>query len=228
MSDEYRITALIGSTQEQSTSKSMVNYLQKQFSSHGIKTDIFQANEVYQAEDKLNNLLTSLSESELFLLCTPIYIDGLPYPLMSTFEQIHSCKDNNFFQEKKLITIIHSGFPGKVHRETAINICHNFARSMGFDWEGAVDFGMSVIIEGNPLNQLGFATKWIRKSLAEVVEELVKEERSSSSVIRNSLDLPIPIPIPIKFFPSILNFVTSRKIKDEGVKDVLACPYSQE
>lgn len=41
---------------------------------------------------------------------------------------------------------------------------------MGFKYQVAVDFGVSTMIEGNSLNQLGFATKWICKALDKVVK----------------------------------------------------------
>lgn len=227
MYNEQRITVLIGSTQRNSTSEAIVDYLQEKFSSRDIKIDSYKVCEVYQTEKKFTDLVTHISQNDLFVLCAPVYIDGLSYPLINTLEQIHSYKNKQFFREKKLIAIIHSGFPEKIHRETAIEICHNFAQIMGFDWKGAVDFGVSSIIEGKPLNELGIATKWIRQTLDQVVEELVNEDGISSGIIRKSLNLPIPIPIPIKWFPTILNFGVHRKIKDEGIKDVLARPYSQ-
>ncbi len=228
MYNEQRITVLIGSTQHNSTSEAMVDYLQEKFSSRDIKIDSYKVCEVYQTEKKFTDLVTHISQNDLFLLCAPVYIDGLSYPLISTLEQLHSYKYKQAFRKKKLMTIIHSGFPEKIHREPAIEICCNFAHIMGFDWKGAVDFGVSSIIEGKPLNELGIATKWIRQTLDQVVEELVTEDKVSSGVIRKSLNLPIPIPIPIKCFPIILNFGVRRKIKDEGVKDFLARPYSQE
>ncbi len=226
MYKDQRITALIGSTQHNSTSKAMVDYLQQKFSCYDIKIDTYNACEIYQNEQRFADLMTDISQNNVLLLCVPVYIDSLSYPLISTLEQIYSYKDNKIFHEKKLIAIIHSGFPEKIHREPAIEICHNFARTMGFDWQGAVDFGVSSIIEGKPLNELGIASRWIRKSLDEVVEKIVNEEKVSSGTIRKSLNLPIPLPIPIKWFPPILNFMISRKLKKEGVEDILDRPYS--
>jgi hypothetical protein len=225
---EQRITALIGSTQKNSTSEAIVDYLQKKFSSHDIKVDTFKVCEVYQDENRFNDLLKNISQNDLLLICSPVYIDALSYPLLSTLEQIHSYKDKNKFYKKKLMAIIHSGFPERIHREPAIEICHNFAQIIGFDWKGAIDFGVSSIIEGKDLNESGITTKWIRQILDEVVEDLSNEEKSSSRTIRKSLNLPIPIPIPIKWLPPILNFGVRRKIKKEKIKDVFARPYSRE
>ncbi len=225
---EHRITALIGSTQKNSTSKAIVDYLQEKLSSHDIKVDTFKVCEVYQSENKFNDLLKHISQNNLLLICAPVYIDALSYPLISTLEQIHSFKDKMIFCEKELMAIIHSGFPEKIHREPAIEICHNFARISGFDWKGAIDFGVSSIIEGKALNESGITTKWIRQILDEVVEELLNEEKLSSRTIRKSLTLPIPIPIPIKWLPPILNFGVRRRIKKEKIKDVFARPYSRE
>ncbi|TYB30751.1 MAG: NAD(P)H-dependent oxidoreductase [Candidatus Mcinerneyibacterium aminivorans] len=225
MYKNQKITALIGSTQHNSTSKAMVDYLQQKFSNHDIKIDTYKACEVYQNEQKFTDLVTHISQNSLFLICAPVYIDSLSYPLISTLEQIYSCKDDSIFHDKKLIAIIHSGFPEKIHRESAIEICYNFAKTMGFDWQGVVDFGVSSIIEGKPLKELGIASRWIRKSLDELVEKIVNKEKVSSGVIRKSLNLPIPLPIPIKWFPPILNFMINRKLKKEGVEDILARPY---
>ena len=225
---EQRITALIGSTQKNSTSKAVVDYLKEKFSSHDIKIDAFKVCEVYQDKNKFTKLLENISQNDLFIICAPVYIDALSYPLISTLEQIHSYKEKINFYEKKLMVIIHSGFPEKIHREPAIEICHNFAQIIGFDWKGAIDFGVSSIIEGKALNESGIATVWIRKILDEAVETILNEEKFSSKTIRKSLNLPIPIPIPIKCLPPILNFGVRRKIKKEKIKNVFARPYSRK
>lgn len=67
--------------------------------------------------------MTSLSQNELFIMCAPVYIDGLSYPLISTLEQLYSYKGNGIFEDNKLIAIIHSAFPERVHREPAIDMC---------------------------------------------------------------------------------------------------------
>ncbi|MFP4698684.1 MAG: NAD(P)H-dependent oxidoreductase [Eubacteriales bacterium] len=223
MSVQRKIVALLGSTRINSSSKSMIEYLEEKFYSHQIEVVIYQAHKIHKNKKMFKSMLEQIIDSELFIICAPVYIDGISFSLTSVLEQIYDTEDRKHLGRKKCMAIIHSGFPETQHREAGIEICHCFSETMEFDWQGGFGFGISSIVEGKSLNENRKMTKWIRKTLDITAEAIIKGEKIPSTAF--DLSMKLPIPIPIKWLPYILNFVMRRKAKADGVTDIYARPY---
>lgn len=168
------VIALTGSTRGlKTTSESMVNYVATLLDDTGLNLKKYRAFQIFQDEDKVQKLLNSLEESDLLLICTPVYVHSLPYPLLNLLEQLSEKTSVGFWRDKKMLAIIHSGYPKDIQRKASLAICKNFADQMSIEWLGGLGFGGSPIIDGRPLAEVGRFTKWMRRSLDEMSKSII-------------------------------------------------------
>lgn len=208
------ITVLTGSTSGRKTaSESMVNYLAAKLENKAIILNKYRAHQIFQAEDKVKLFMDHLEMSELLLICAPVYVDSLPYPLISLMEQLSMKTANQFWENKKMMVIIHSGYPEDIQRKASFAICENFADEMGMQWLGGIGFGGSPIIEGRPLDEVGGFAKWMRRSLDEMSKSIITGSEISDEAKKYAQ----------KHFPSIplwiLKIMLNLKVKNMAKKN---------
>lgn len=82
-------------------------------------------------------------------------------------ERIDDLTHKEFWSDKFMSAVIHNGYPKDIQRKSSKDICYNFSKKMGSNWLGALGFGGSPLIDGKPLEEVGWFTKNMRKSLDE-------------------------------------------------------------
>lgn len=211
-----KIIALTGSTRGIKTaSESMVNYLSVKLASAGLELKKYRAHQIFQDENKVHMLISSLGVSDLLLICSPVYVHSLPYPLLNLMEQLADKTAVGFWEGKKMLGIVHSGYPKEIQRKASLAICQNFADQLGIQWLGGLGFGGSPIIDGRPLEEVGGMTKWLRRSLDELSKSISTGNRISDDA-KKYAKRHFPA-IPLWILKMMLNKRVKNMAKKNGI-----------
>ena len=89
-------------------------------------------------------MLAAVAAADLVVLSFPLYIDSLPAPVIRALELIADDRAGqaprgDLPQEsdrRGLVAICQCGFPEAQQDQVALEICANFARTVGFEWAG--------------------------------------------------------------------------------------------
>jgi len=218
-----KIIALLASTRGKKTAtESMYNYLVDKFNKDNITIKMYRAHHIYKDANKRELLLNELKDSDFLLICSPVYVHSLPYPLIVLMEYLAGETKPSFWLDKKMMAIIHSGYPKDIQRKASLAICKNFAVELGIKWQGGIGFGGTPIIDGRPLEESGGFTKWMRKALDEMGHSIIAgEELSSKSYDFAQKHFPS---IPLWILKIMMNLRSKSQAKKNGV-DLYAIPY---
>lgn len=219
-----KIVSLIGSIREEkSTSASLVNYLAQQFVPQGISVSNHYAGRMYHQPSGQAVFLKELKESELLIVSAPVYVDLLPAPLIHVLEEVRKKMGRNGLEGKKILAIIHSGYPEPQQRRPSLEMCRCFAREMSMEWWGGLSFGGTSLISGQPLEAMGGMTKGIRSALDQTVERIVKGGLTGVETL--ALEDRSTIPLPPWLVKLMMNTMTRNNAGKSGIKDLKARPY---
>lgn len=222
-----RAVALVGSNRgEKSTSASMVKYLAGQLEDRGTYVHMFLAGSLCGQQETFGSFLQEIRESDLFIVSTPVYVDLLPAPLIQVLEEIRERVGRNGLEGKKMLVIIHSGYPEPQQRKPSLEMCRLFAREMGMEWWGGLSFGGTSPINGEPLEKMGGMTRGIRTALDHVSEKLTNREAGEFKGL--VLEDKSTIPLPIWMVKLVMNAMTGNNARKAGIKDLKARPYSAQ
>ena len=161
-----RALLLVGSPRMQkSTSSSLGSYLFEQLSLRGVETETIYLYKAITAIERMNALRAAVDSADLVVLAFPLYVDTLPAPVISVFENIvMHCKGNS--KLTRFAAIVNCGFPEAQQNDNAIAVCSEFARSAGFEWMGGLSLGQGEgLVSAKPLNALGGQGAPIRQAL---------------------------------------------------------------
>lgn len=224
--NKIKIVCVVGSTRaKQTTSESIIDYL---IGTLNIKNGTYEkiiAHKLIKNSAKFNTFMKSLYMSDVFIICSPMYLDCLPYPLTALLEKIKENAEKAKLYNKRVIAIIHSGYLKPVHREVALKICENFAQQLKMHWQGGIGFGGTSIIGGEDLKKIGFYTKFIRKSLDMISIAIKCNQDIPEKAI--SISHKSPIPLPRKILIPLINIKMRREAKNYGITNLYVRPYEE-
>ncbi len=223
MLKEKKVTALLGSTRGSKTvTESIADYLRQNFKNAEINLIQYRAHQIFQNEKEISNLIEDLKDSEVFLIVSPVYVHSLPYPIVYLMERIENLTNKKFWGNKFMAAVIHNGYPKDIQRKSSKEICYNFSKKMGCNWLGAIGFGGSPLIAGKPLEEVGWFTKNMRKSLDEFSKNIINKSKISSKAKKYERKHFPSIPLHILKF--IMNILNKKKAKENGI-NLYAQPY---
>ena len=85
-------------------------------------------------------MLRLVDSSDLIILAFPLYVDSLHSQVIKTLELIAEHEKGKLnLGKKKFVAIANSGFPEANHNNTALTVCHIFAKQVGYSlgwWVG--------------------------------------------------------------------------------------------
>ncbi|MEI7933721.1 MAG: NAD(P)H-dependent oxidoreductase [Chlorobiaceae bacterium] len=161
-----RALLLVGSPRMQkSTSSSLGSYLFEQLKMRGVETETIYLYQAINTAERMEALLQAIDSAELVVLAFPLYVDTLPMPVISVFQDVvMHCKGNS--KQTRFAAIVNCGFPEAHQNDNAIAVCAEFARSAGFEWIGGLSLGQGEgAVHAQPLIKLGRQGALIRQAL---------------------------------------------------------------
>ena len=194
MISKKRVLLLIGSAKEKpSTSESLGTYLLEKLSVEGFSTETLFIHKALRSDKSRRKLLEAISEDEIIVIVTPLYIDSLPYVVIRAMELI--AKDRgikNDLQEQRLLCIVNCGFPEAHHNDMALAMLRQFARKAGFQWAGGLALGAGEFIGGKPLLKVKGMARNVIKALDLVADALVKGTPVPHEAVKKMAKLIVP------------------------------------
>ena len=178
MTETRTALLMVGSPKgNRSSSRSLGMYLMEQLSECGFAINELHIHKSLNSPEKTDELLQLVKTSDLIVLAFPLYIDSLPAPVMRVMEVIsENLKGTDIMKKQFFIAISNSGFPEAHQNMIALDICHCFARKVGFKWAGGLALGMGAMISGLPLDKFGPITRNIKKSIRITADALANED----------------------------------------------------
>ena len=162
---------LIGSPRgRKSTSSALGGYLAERLIAHGIPTETIQVYPALGSQERTRALLEAVNAKDLIILAFPLYIDGLPGPVMRLLELIAAqdpaIQPAGKSRRAAFTAIVNSGLPEAEQNQTALAICAQIARRAGYTWAGGLALGAGYsVVNGTHLDQLGWRGASIREAL---------------------------------------------------------------
>ncbi len=98
----------------------------------------------------VDEIIHKVNNSEITIISTPLYVDSIPAPLVGFLELY---KNDNQKSDKKLISIVNSGFPESFQNNTAVEVLRLFAIRNDFIWAGGFAIGCGGAFSGMDLHQ---------------------------------------------------------------------------
>lgn len=218
-----RAVLLVGSAKPEgaSTSEALGRYLLDRLAAEGGSTQLFLVNHV-RDERHMRELLAALAAADLFILCSPVYVDSLPSLVVRAFEQIASRRPSPA-SATRFVAVLNCGFPEARHCRAALEICRIFSRRAGLSWAGGLALGGGEIIHGTALDKAGPVARRVRQALD-----------MTAAALRSGADVPdaavktIARPlVPTQMYTLLSNFGWRQKGRKNHVAGQLgATPFA--
>ncbi|MFC2156387.1 NAD(P)H-dependent oxidoreductase [Acidobacteriota bacterium] len=170
-----RILLLVGSPRgKKSASTLMGRYILDRLEEKGMETEMLWLIRHFSTEQKMAEVIESISRADIVVLTAPLYDDCQPFIVAKMMEAVSS---NGVSMEGKLfLPIINSGFGEVVHiTSVSISMYKMFAQRVGFEWAGSLAVGGGEMLrarEGKRIEDLGFLGKKLKASLEEIADTL--------------------------------------------------------
>jgi len=160
-----RAVLLVGSAKPAgtSTSEALGRYLCARLAERGVATTVLFVGRSPRANAGAR-LSAALTEADLFVLATPLYVDSLPYLVIQALE--HVARTSSRRQPLcRFTALINCGFPEAEQCRTALDIARAFARRAGLEWAGGLALSEGGAIDGRPIEELGGLARHVRSAL---------------------------------------------------------------
>jgi hypothetical protein len=176
-----------------STSNSLAAFLGDKLQQKGMTIEKVFINQSLGSDKKINAMLGIVDVSDLIVFAFPLYADCLYSQAIKTLELIaeHE-KGKAELGKKSFVAIVNSGFPEARHNDTALAVCHIFAKQVGFKWAGGLATGTGGMIAGRPLDELGGMVRNQKKALEITADSLAKGEAIPDKAVVLISKLGIP------------------------------------
>ncbi len=160
-----RAVVLVGSAKPAgtSTSEALGRYLCARLAERGVATTVLFVERSHRANAEAK-LSAALTEADLFVLATPLYVDSLPYLVIRALEHVARASSPRRPQ-CRFAALINCGFPEAEQCRTALDIARAFARRTGLAWAGGLALSEGGAIDGRPLEELGGLGRHVRAAL---------------------------------------------------------------
>ena len=224
MNQAKRILLLVGSAKlTRSTSEMLGTYVLDKLGEKGFESETLFAHKILNSEKGKDELLLSINKADLIVLAFPLYVDCLPYPVISMLEHIaKNRRTNGDLKKQSLLCIVNCGFPEAHQNDTAIAICRQFARETGFDWAGGLTLGAGEVIAGQNLSAVKRLSRNVIKSLDLTIEAL----DGNKPISQEAIDLMAKPLMPKWLYLFMGGSRWKRESKEHGVREKLfARPY---
>ncbi len=174
---------------EKSASHSIGSYLTSLFGEKGITVTSFSVYQTLKKQDKIEEMITSIDNSDIILISSPLYIDQAPYMTIRTMNIItDSFKQGKISKkERHLFAISNAGYLEYYHNSIALKIYEQFAKENDIIWAG-----------GLPIGAAGTYVQYPIPEFLKMLEPLPKEDpryeiyakptKLLDSVIKTSVD----------------------------------------
>ncbi|MBM3306538.1 MAG: hypothetical protein FJY79_11460 [Candidatus Aminicenantes bacterium] len=164
---------LVGSPRgAKSASRMLGGYLMGKLEAGGMETAEMTAAAALQSTENQHRTHKAVDAAELVVVAFPLYVDGLPAPLVQALELIADRRKGSLPASpvagprvQRVAAVVQCGFPEARQNEAALAIVRQFAKEAGFEWAGGLAMGMGGAVTGKPLDKAGGMVRNVVKAL---------------------------------------------------------------
>ena len=164
--DPRKALLLVGSPKPgRSSSLALGEHLIDDLARRGWRTETIKLRQVMDDPDRL---CAAAREAEVVVLAYPLYVFGLPAPVVLGLERLADgvgSAHETGPERPRLVAIVNCGFPEHAHNDLSLEMCRVFAAQASWRWSGGLSLGGGGVIDGNPLRERGPLTRSVRKAL---------------------------------------------------------------
>lgn len=213
------ITVIIGSPKlKGSNSASIAKAVEKKFEEKNVKcSELYLAKEI----DKKDRIFEEIDNADVVILVAPVFENSLPSIIIKFFEDIYLEKDKLTHKNRKMFTIMNSGFPEVEAGNSSIKTCSLFARNMNFQWLGGFSVPQGPLIDGKELDKVS-SCKNIIKAIELVVYSICNDKDIPDEVFKLT-SKPLMSPFIYKLAGKL---IASKTKKAMGKDKYMARPLS--
>ncbi len=213
-----KILFLIGSPKEdQSISNTIAKYLENRIKHKYIEIDKIYLNKAIRSNDQIIEMFNSINSSNIIILFSPVYFNGLPAIVIKSMELILNYRNFSKDRIPLFYAIVNCGLPEIYNTETALLISKHFAMKSNFKWGEGIGISMGPAIIINKKDSEISLRKNIKYLLDKVADAIIEQKSLPDELTNFSRKLLMPV--------SIYNYLTNRYFRIEaklnGVKDKL-------
>lgn len=184
MTDRHtRALLLLGSPRRQGASAKMRNYLSDRLTEAGCEVKSLSLPGLIGSDEGRARLAAEAAWAGLCLLCVPVYVDGLPGPVVRALEFL-SDERPVFFPGIRFAAVVVCGFPESEHTAVALDMCRLFARRAGLEFSGGLGVGGAGALSDKPLEDQGALTLRLRQGLDQAALALARGDAVPESAAR--------------------------------------------
>lgn len=206
-----------------SVSAALGGYVLEKLQTEGWQGQSFRANMVLKSG--LEEFIGAVNEADVVIITFPLYVDGLPAPLIGMLEQIGEHRRNRSSDKvQRLLAIANCGFPEAFHNAAALKICEAFAKNCGFQWIGGLATGAGPALAGQGIKSQGMTQK-IAKALDLATEAITNQRELSPEA--SSLMSSMMMPKRLYTFMGSMGWRRMAK-RYKAHKQLYAKPYKKE
>ena len=163
--DRAQMAVVIGSPRgpEASSSARLARVIAEKLEAAHWGCEWFHAHRAAGSQDAWADMLASVAKVDLILIASPLYVDGLPAPLVQVLSRLRDERDalQRDGNPPRLLGLMNCGFVEPDQNQCAQLMLRAFSDEMGFQWAGGLSLGMG-----------GRLTKPLRIALDRVAESL--------------------------------------------------------
>lgn len=222
MMDKKRLLIFNGSPRKNKTSFSFERTIKILTEKAGNTAEIIHIIEYFDGEKNLDNLRSSILQSDIIALIAPLYVDTLPYPDIWFLEKLSSGFKNEI-QGKSFFAIGQCGFPDITRCQPLLESCRCFAEEAEMKWLGGLAYGGGAILNGELLENLGKKGEKITYAFKLALEEVFQGKKISSKP-QELLTIKIP-KIFYRPLAAFLNHSSRKTARKYGVTDLARKVY---
>ncbi len=193
MNNYKKAILLIGSPKgKNSSSASLGAYLLKKIEKFDIVGETVHIHAEISTKAKTDLFLDKIEEADFIILAAPLYVDTLPAKVIKALSLIADKRKKLYFDDIKsaknqsFTAVVNCGFPEAEQNTTALKVYQEFAEEAKLKYLGGIAVGMGGMVSGKSLAEMGGTAKNLIEGLDQAVEDIVKNQRLSDSVIEKT------------------------------------------
>lgn len=177
-----RALLLSGSPRRKGASAMLGAYLSARLTDLGLDVRRIHLTGLLETEEGRAKLAKDAAWAQLLVLCSPVYVDAPPAPVMRALEFLADSAGGEP-AGRTFAALFTCGFPETAHTRISLDICELFARRSGFAWGGGLGVGGGSALYGKTLEARGNMTRSLRASLDQAALALARGQVVPASAV---------------------------------------------
>ena len=188
-----RVLLLTGSPRgAASTSAALAGGMRAELERRGLAVEAENLHAALREDRTLRRVVAALWASDAVGLFAPLYVDGLPGPVVAALEALHAQRPGSGKARPRLFAVVNCGFPEAAHAHTALAMARLYAAASGLDWIGGLAVGGGGMFAGRPLTEQGGRARNVARALGLTADAIARGTTVPDEASRLTATLPIP------------------------------------